>query len=98
MAGGSPRFLQALPAEHGPEPVRTRVLEQDLQQWGLTGEPAGEAQERAGAGKARGGAGLRRDCRAAGSFPATLAPPRVRVRADWACALTCCGSLLNSKT
>lgn len=32
-----PRFLQALPAEHGPEPVRTRVQEQDLQQWGLTG-------------------------------------------------------------
>ncbi|XP_021013977.1 chromodomain-helicase-DNA-binding protein 1-like isoform X2 [Mus caroli] len=37
MAGGLPRFLQALPAEHGPEPVRTRVQEQDLQQWGLTG-------------------------------------------------------------
>ncbi|XP_031230793.1 chromodomain-helicase-DNA-binding protein 1-like [Mastomys coucha] len=37
MAGGSPRFLKALPAEHGPEPVRTRVQEQDLQQWGLTG-------------------------------------------------------------
>lgn len=37
MAGGSPRFLQALPAGDGPEPVRTRVQEQDLQEWGLTG-------------------------------------------------------------
>nr|XP_021488000.1 chromodomain-helicase-DNA-binding protein 1-like isoform X1 [Meriones unguiculatus] len=37
MAGESPRFLQALPAERGPEAVRTRVQEQDLQQWGLTG-------------------------------------------------------------
>ncbi|XP_052035624.1 chromodomain-helicase-DNA-binding protein 1-like [Apodemus sylvaticus] len=37
MAGSLPRFLKALPAEHGPEPVRTRVQEQDLQQWGLTG-------------------------------------------------------------
>lgn len=54
MAGDSPRFLKALPAEHGPEPVRTRVQEQDLQQWGLTGEPAGEARGRAGAGMARG--------------------------------------------
>ncbi|KAL1772684.1 chromodomain-helicase-DNA-binding protein 1-like isoform X1 [Sigmodon hispidus] len=35
MAGDSPRFLQAL--ERGPEAVRTRVQEQDLQQWGLTG-------------------------------------------------------------
>lgn len=37
MAGGSPRFLQALRAGDGPEPVRTRVQEQDLQEWGLTG-------------------------------------------------------------
>ncbi|NP_080815.1 chromodomain-helicase-DNA-binding protein 1-like isoform 1 [Mus musculus] len=37
MASGLPRFLQALPAEHGPEPLRTRVQEPDLQQWGLTG-------------------------------------------------------------
>lgn len=37
MAGGSPRFLQALPAGDRPEPVRTRVQEQDLQEWGLTG-------------------------------------------------------------
>lgn len=42
MAGDSPRFLRALRAESGPEAVRTRVQEQDLQQWGLTGEPAGE--------------------------------------------------------
>lgn len=58
MAGSSPRFLQALRAGHGPEPVRTRVQEQDLQQWGLTGEPAGEAWGRAGAGKVPSGAGL----------------------------------------
>ncbi|XP_075837942.1 chromodomain-helicase-DNA-binding protein 1-like isoform X1 [Microtus pennsylvanicus] len=37
MAGDLPRFLRALPAESGPEAVRTRVQEQDLQQWGLTG-------------------------------------------------------------
>uniref|UniRef100_A0ABK0LLF9 Chromodomain helicase DNA binding protein 1-like n=1 Tax=Rattus norvegicus TaxID=10116 RepID=A0ABK0LLF9_RAT len=37
MAGGSPRFLQALRAGDRPEPVRTRVQEQDLQEWGLTG-------------------------------------------------------------
>ncbi|XP_028709908.2 LOW QUALITY PROTEIN: chromodomain-helicase-DNA-binding protein 1-like [Peromyscus leucopus] len=37
MAGDSPRFLRALRAESGPEAVRTRVQEQDLQQWGLTG-------------------------------------------------------------
>ncbi|KAM7318232.1 hypothetical protein ACRRTK_022969 [Alexandromys fortis] len=37
MAGDLPRFLQALPAESGPEAVRTRVQDQDLQQWGLTG-------------------------------------------------------------
>ncbi|ERE92060.1 chromodomain-helicase-DNA-binding protein 1 [Cricetulus griseus] len=37
MAGDLPRFLLALPAESGPEAVRTRVQEQDLQQWGLTG-------------------------------------------------------------
>ncbi|XP_051021977.1 chromodomain-helicase-DNA-binding protein 1-like [Acomys russatus] len=37
MAGESPRFLQALQAEQGAEAVRTRVQEQDLQQWGLTG-------------------------------------------------------------
>lgn len=61
MAGGSPRFLQALPAGPRPEPVRTRVEEQDLQQWGLTGEPAREARGRTGAGKALGDAGLRGD-------------------------------------
>nr|XP_048303213.1 chromodomain-helicase-DNA-binding protein 1-like [Myodes glareolus] len=37
MAGDLPRFLRALPAESGPEAVRTRVQEHDLQQWGLTG-------------------------------------------------------------
>ncbi|XP_041494011.1 chromodomain-helicase-DNA-binding protein 1-like [Microtus oregoni] len=37
MEGDLPRFLRALPAESGPEAVRTRVQEQDLQQWGLTG-------------------------------------------------------------
>ncbi|CAH6926685.1 chromodomain-helicase-DNA-binding protein 1-like [Phodopus roborovskii] len=37
MAGDLPRFLLALPPESGPEAVRTRVQEQDLQQWGLTG-------------------------------------------------------------
>ncbi|XP_076789108.1 chromodomain-helicase-DNA-binding protein 1-like isoform X1 [Arvicanthis niloticus] len=37
MASDSPRFLQALRAGYRPEPVRTRVQEQDLQQWGLTG-------------------------------------------------------------
>lgn len=79
MAGDSPRFLKALPAEHGPEPVRTRVQEQDLQQWGLTGEPAGEARGRAGAGMARGSAGLRGDSLGASSFPAVLAPPRHRL-------------------
>lgn len=97
MAGGSPRFLQALRAGEGPEPVRTRVQEQDLQQWGLTGESAEEARERAGAGKARGGAGLRWDGRVARSFPVTLAPPSLRFPADWACALTCCGSLITLK-
>lgn len=61
MAGDLPRFLQALPADEGPEPVRTRVQEQDLQQWGLTGERAGDARRRAGTGKARGSAGLRGD-------------------------------------
>lgn len=56
MAGDLPRFLLALPAESGPEAVRTRVQEQDLQQWGLTGEPAGEA----GVGGSRASAGRRR--------------------------------------
>lgn len=56
MAGESPCFLQALPAERGPEAVRTRVQERDLEQWGLTGEPACEAAGRAGAGRALSGA------------------------------------------
>lgn len=98
MASGLPRFLQALPAEHGPEPLRTRVQEPDLQQWGLTGERAGDARGRAGAGKARGSAGLRGDSGGASSFPAALAPPSLRFPADWACALTCCGSLMNSQS
>lgn len=98
MAGGSPRFLQALRAGDGPEPVRTRVQEQDLQEWGLTGEPAGEARERAGARKARGGAGLRGDSPAARSFRVTPASPSLRFPADWACALTCCDFLRNSQS
>ncbi|KAG8517585.1 Chromodomain-helicase-DNA-binding protein 1-like [Galemys pyrenaicus] len=37
--GGDPRpgFLQALDGPHGAEAVRSRVQEQDLRQWGLTG-------------------------------------------------------------
>lgn len=64
MAGGSPRFLQALPAGDRPEPVRTRVQEQDLQEWGLTGEPAGEGP---GGGGSREGARRRRPTREPGS-------------------------------
>lgn len=54
MAGDSPRFLQALLAGQGAEAVRTRVQEEDLQQWGLTGEAAdGGRESRVGAGKSR---------------------------------------------
>lgn len=59
MAGDLPRFLRALPAESGPEAVRTRVQEQDLQQWGLTGE----RRAKPGTGGSRGSAGWRRPTR-----------------------------------
>uniref|UniRef100_A0A5F9CH63 Chromodomain helicase DNA binding protein 1 like n=1 Tax=Oryctolagus cuniculus TaxID=9986 RepID=A0A5F9CH63_RABIT len=37
MEGNKPGFLLALQTQGRAEPVRTRVQEQDLQQWGLTG-------------------------------------------------------------
>lgn len=38
MEDRTPGFLLALRTKSGPQGVRTRVQEQDLERWGLTGE------------------------------------------------------------
>lgn len=46
MDGDVPGFLLALQARGRPEAVRSRVQEQELRQWGLTGEWLGDRPER----------------------------------------------------